>query len=110
MIRIEYKNVMSEAALAANKASTAIDISLMSGYSFQCSYVDGGAFAGTIKVQGSNDGTIFTDIPSSSVAISVANGNFFNYDGAFYRYARVFVTVTAGVAAVTIVANSKGLA
>jgi hypothetical protein len=109
MIRTEQNVLLSQANVTSNINSESMDISTMDGFSVHASYVDNGSFAGTIKIQASIDGTNFVDVADSSSAISVSNGNFWNYNGAYYRYFRVSITVSAGDGDVFILAHSKGI-
>lgn len=109
MIRKEYRLLLDQENVVANVNSNILDLDIMLGFAIQALYVDNGAFAGTVKLQSSNDGTNFVDIFASDVAIDVANGNFWNYSGAYFRYVRVSLTRSAGDGDVKIIANSKGI-
>ena len=91
-----------------------LSIEHMAGFSV--SYVSGG-FAGTVKIQGSNDPVNLSegekivdwvDIASSSEALTNGDKELLNFPDAFYRFIRVDVTETTP-GALKVAVNAKGV-
>ena len=64
--------------------------------------------AGTVKLQGSLDGSNYVDISSSSQNISGAGTYMWNVADAFYKYVRVQAGITTGQGTLTAKITTKG--
>jgi hypothetical protein len=101
--------ILSGQSMAADFETEAIKIELTYGFSFQAVFT--GAPVGVFILQASNDvsnPTNWDDIPSSAQLISAAGSIMWNYNGAFYRWVRVFYDRTSGTGSCNIVYSSKG--
>lgn len=66
-----------------------------------------GSWAGTIRLQASLDGTLWSNIIGTDVTLTSSSSSFWNLGDASYLYGRVQATVTAGSAKVFVKLNRK---
>lgn len=79
------------------------------GLSVQIVYSSGGAFNWDLKVQSSNDGTNFVDIPSSTVNITANGSTLYDVGNPNYRVLRVTATRTSGTITLVLTYNAVNL-
>lgn len=73
---------------------------VVTGFSIQSVY--SGTPSGTLKLQGSNDGTNYDDVPSASSALTGSAGSsLWNLSNIYFKYIRVVWTRTGGTGSVT---------
>lgn len=76
--------------------------------SFQCSWT--GTPTGSIKLQASNDGVVYSDVSGSSINTGGAPGDvLYNLSEIGYLYLRAVYTRVSGTGALKIIANGKGV-
>ncbi len=83
-------------------------VSLDTALGFALQAVWPGGIVGTLKLQGSNDGSVFSDVPNSTQAVASANSFLWNVDGAYYSFVRLYFTYNSGSGVITSNANTKG--
>ena len=101
--------VLSGQSMAADFETEAIKIELTYGFSFQAIYT--GVPVGNFILQASNDlsnPTNWIDIPDSDQPIVGSGMIMWNYNGAFYRWVKVFYDATSGSGTCSIAYSSKG--
>lgn len=90
--------------------SPAVDIANLIGYSLQAVFT--GTPNGTFKLQASCDDleapVNWTDVGSSSVAITAAGSAIWNNDGAHYRWVRLVYTRSSGSGSCDVTVAAKG--
>lgn len=79
------------------------------GLSVQIVYSSGGAFNWDLKLQSSNDGTNFVDIPSSTVNITANGSTLYDVGTPNYRFLRVVATRTSGTITLVLTYNAVNL-
>lgn len=80
-----------EAVQNETTTSEAVEIAHIYGFSVWASWA-GSTITGSIKVEGSIDGTNWLEVASSNQTISAASSYLWNISDAMYRYFRLSVT------------------
>ena len=83
--------------------SDPIDISIINGYSVQFIWQDISSFNGTVSIEASNDGTVFSQINESALSINGTDSHLVNMSNTYYRFFRVKISIVTGTA--NIIAN-----
>jgi hypothetical protein len=65
------------------------------GYSIDVAFT-GAGITGLVKLMASNDGTAYTDVPNSEVAITAADSFYYDVSDANYKYVRLHCESTSG--------------
>lgn len=81
----------NEAVSDETTVSEAVEIAHIYGFSVWASW-SGTTISGSIKIEGSIDGTNFLEVASSNQTISAASSYLWNISDAMYRYFRISVT------------------
>jgi hypothetical protein len=100
--------IISNAAdISANYTSESVDISFANGFAVQMQWT--GTPTGTLRIQGSLDGILFSNVPSGSVALAgVAGDTLFNTSyPVHYTHVRVSYTAAAGAGTLTVRVGGK---
>jgi hypothetical protein len=110
LIVVDANTFKFATSLANALAGTAVDITAAAGGGTHT--VTPASLSGTCKLQGSNDGTNFSDVKdkfgtAASTAISAAGNALWDMGNPGYRVLRVSYAVTAGVVALTVKLNGK---
>ena len=93
---------------AADFAAEQVDVGLKVGYAIQAEWTSTSALTGTLKLQASNDGNVWSDLPSSQ-AIAGSSGSFiWNNSDIFYQYVRLFYAHTSGTGTLNANLIAKG--
>lgn len=79
------------------------------GLSVQIVYSNGGAFDWNLKLQSSNDGVNFVDIPSTTVNITANGSTLYDVGNPNYRVLRVTATRTSGTITLVLTYNAVNL-
>ena len=90
--------------LSASRTTDYENLDQDAGFSLQVVF-SGTALNGSFKLQASNDSTNWTDLPSSSQAISALTGAssvIWNIDAAYYNYVRAAWTFTSGAGTISV--------
>lgn len=104
-IFLKNETVLSSVLMTADRTSSSVDIGECVGFAVHCIWT--GTPAGTIKIQGSNDGTNFADIDSQAAG-GGAGQKMFNLSNQMYKYARVVYTFTSSTGSLTAHMSLKG--
>jgi len=93
--------------LSASTESQVFDITKCSGFAVQLVWT--GSPTGTAKIQGSLNGTVFSDIASASVATGGSSGDFlFNTsDLVHYHHIKIIYTSTSGTGSMDVWVGGK---
>lgn len=86
--------LMNGASLSASVSSDTVDLLNFDGYSVQV--IMTGSPVGTLKIQGTNDGTNFEDIPDTSFAVTTSGGVLYNCVEQQYNRFKVVYTRASG--------------
>lgn len=87
----------SSTAMTADRSTASFSMEHMIGVSCQTVWSGGATPVGNIKLQASNDGTNWSDVSGATSAVGANSGvGFFNFDGAHFRYGRVYFAFTSG--------------
>lgn len=106
--------VILSGTFTTDQFSRAIPIDQMFGYSVQAKY-SGTAPVGVLTVQGTNDDALNALVTptwsdeQSPIAIAAAGDTMINFQGRFYRFFRVKLTVTSGTIVITVRFHDKGI-
>ena len=96
-------------SMAADVTGDTVDISNMDGFAVEYAVTSGSSPSGSLKVQASIDGTIWTDLGGSySVTISANTTGLLNYSGAKFPKMRVIYARTSGSGTLDINLYAKG--
>lgn len=90
----------NEVSLSASVSSDKVDFLNFDGYSAQC--IITGAPVGTLKLQSSNDGSTWDDVPDSSYSVTVAVSVMYSCVEQEYQYFRVSYTRSSGSGALNV--------
>lgn len=102
------KTVSTVAITNADIAGSVFDVSQDFLYAIQAVWTDSGSLSGTIKLQTSIDGTNWSDVTSSSQAVSGSNSFMWNIANVGYPKIRTFFTYTAGAGTLKVMSSNKG--
>lgn len=106
-MKLLVSQLLSAQSLVASVNSSAAEIGSYEGISVQSTYT--GTPTGTLKLQCSNDGVTFSDVPTATVSLAGAAGStLWNIPDAYYRFVRISYTATSGTGSVTSVLVGKG--
>lgn len=84
-----------DASMGADVNASAIPTSSSEGLSLQAIWT-GGTAAGTIKLQASNNGTDWSDLPGTSQTVAGAGSFLWNLYSIFFQYVRIKFVRSAG--------------
>lgn len=86
---------------SASRNSESQDLSQDAGFSLQV-ILSGAALTGSLKLQASNDNSTWTDVPSSSQAVSGISSAAYlwNMDAQYYQFVRAVWSYTSGTGSV----------
>lgn len=87
--------ILNNSSVAANVISGSVDILSFSGFSVHC-IIAGSSPNGTLKVQSSNDGSNWEDVPDATYSVTTDVSVLFNCVEQEYHYFRVSYTFTSG--------------
>ena len=112
-MKFANEKIISAADMSSSFLSEPILLDQIYGYSFQAVFT--GSPNGTFKIQCSNDDVNssssvvgWSDVGSSSQAISAAGDLFYNIDAAFYKWVRIVYTRSSGSGSCDVVYFAKG--
>lgn len=109
MHNISPQVLVASQSISAGGQSAGWALRQMYGFCVQAVVSSASGLTATLKLQGSNDGTNWTDVASSSQSVS-ANGTFvWNYVGAFYDQVRLAWTVSGGSCTLAATITAKGM-
>jgi len=95
-MRFQNKKIFDESAVTSTINSVEVELNHIYGYSVQFIWTSTTASA-IIKLQGSNDGTHWTNIVDATQVIADDNGNvLFNEADVFYQFFRGRLDFTSG--------------
>lgn len=100
-----FTKIVTAGSMAATITSSTITLASKTGYAMQAVYT--GSPVGTLTVEGSNDGTTWSTVTDSTVAVSAAGSTLYNISGVQYELARLLYTFTSGTGSLTVYASSK---
>lgn len=113
MMKKGNKDVFSAVAVSGTTAytSSAMNLDLCNGY---CGVLTTtGTATGTLKIQGSNDGVTYVDLPNSgttaNVAVSGAGSHLFNVLNVYYNFVRCVYTNATNSGTISLNMNIKGV-
>ena len=106
MRQLFLSTVADEEALDADYTSASVNLYLVELFSAQLIWTDAGSLAGTVYLQGSNDGVNWVDL--DDIALSGEGTDSFVQSDVFYKYARFFYDRSAGDGTLSILLNAKG--
>lgn len=101
-------------SFTTDQTSQSVPIDQMFGYAIQAKY-SGTAPVGVLTIQGTNDDAsnpLVTPTWSDEqppIAITAAGDTMINFQGRFYRFFRVKLTVTSGTIVISVRFNDKGV-
>lgn len=107
-------------SLASSVNGAAYKVERMIGASFQFTWVDGGALAGTLKLQGSNNAFFdnptapqnpnasWEDLSGSSIVVSGSSSDLTNVSEIQYQAIRWVYTASAGAGSMVVIICGKG--
>lgn len=98
MLDLAYQ-LASAQSMASSFNSNAFNLDRTPIFAIQAVYT--GSPVGTLKLQSSNDGTNWDDIAGSTVAVSAAGSQTWNYTGAGFGKVRLVYTATSGTGSLT---------
>lgn len=105
-IHLLNSTLVSAVSMGANITSSSLDLNEANTYCAQLIYT--GTPTGTLKLQGSNDNSNWTDISGKSVALAGSAGSSFLSDTGFgYGFLRIVYTFTSGTGSLTATVNAK---
>ena len=93
-------------SMAASSNSQAAILDHVNDVCIQCIYT--GSPVGSLKAQASNNGTDWSDVTGSTVAVSAADNTVYNFANVAYIKLRIVYTRTSGTGSLTILCNGKG--
>lgn len=102
--RIFNVHLIEDESMGADVTSDALDISEAIGYSVEVSWAGGGAPVGNLILQGSNSGSVFTDIGTYSVTGN-SGSILVNVEISRYAQIRLFYDRTSGTATMNAYVN-----
>ena len=112
-MKFANEKIISAADMSSSFSSDAILLDQIYGYSFQAVFT--GTPNGVFKLQCSNDDVKssssvvgWSDVGSSSQAISAAGDLFYNIDAAHYKWVRIVYTRSSGSGSCDVVYFAKG--
>ena len=105
-MRIISEQIVTAGDMAANVTSLTINLNHMSQFNVQALFT--GSPVGAIKIQQSNDGTNWDDVPASSVSVSAAGSQSWNLYMVGYPWARLVYTRTSGTGTLNATVYAKG--
>jgi hypothetical protein len=107
-MRVFEFQLMTAGDMSGSLASASQQLTQMAMCAIQASW-SGSSPVGSLKLQISNDNTIWSDYTGSDVAVN-GNGNFmWNILSTAFPYVRVAYTFTSGTGSLTIKVNGKGV-
>ena len=113
-MKFANEKVVNAVSMASSFNSSPILLDQIYGFSFQAVFT--GSPVGTFKLQCSNDDvklesqvSNWSDIASTSQAVSAAGSILYNVNYAFYKWVRVVYTATSGTGSCDITYASKGV-
>jgi hypothetical protein len=113
-MKFANEKIISAADMSSSFSSNPILLDQIYGYSFQAIFT--GSPNGTFKLQCSNDDvklsssvTVWSDIGSTSQAISASGDLTYNVTAAFYKWVRIVYTRSSGSGSCDIVYFAKGV-
>lgn len=105
-IHLLNSSIVSNGDMSADITSSVIEIKEARSYCIQTVY--SGTPTGTLKVQGSNDNTNWSDVSGLSVSLSGSSGSSLLSDAApAYAYVRLFYDATSGSGTLNAILNAK---
>ena len=121
-MRVTNSNILDGYTQSSGTVASSVwNVQHFNGVSFAVTVSAQSSYGATAKLQVSNDMgsdgngtgvTTWIDLPntgsSANIALAANGGYLWNLDGVFYKWARVFVTWSAGSAVLNIRANGKG--
>ena len=108
-MRVFQKKMIDTVLMNADIASTGLPLDYMVGVGVQAVWT--GTAGGSIKLQGSNDGVNWADVPDTTVTVSGAGGTLWNVRDVFYSWIRCSFANTGGAGMtghLNVLANCKG--
>ncbi len=113
MMKKGNKDVFSAQAVSGTTAytSSAMNLELCNGY---CGVLTTtGTATGTLKIQGSNDGVTYVDLPNSgttaNIAVAAPASYLFNVINVYYNYVRCVYTNATNSGTISLNMNIKGV-
>lgn len=94
---------------AATVEGSAMDIMYYENVSVALTVAPGGTLAGTFKLQWSNDGANWVDVPSATASLSGTNTLILNLQNVGTAFVRPVIVSTSGASTVTATAIAKGI-
>lgn len=107
MRTVKAQTLQNAVALSADTYSDPVLIDQIWAYAVQAVWT-GASLRGTIKLQASIDGTTWSDVSNSSVAITTPADYLWNVTIAAYTYYRVAFIFTSGSGTLTTKIQNKG--
>ena len=101
------KNTIFNDTVGASTQSEKLNIENSKGYSIQINITNASTLDITTKLQGSNDGLNWSDIPSTSNNITADTTVLINEENQYYEYVRVDIAWVSGSADVEIISKKK---
>ncbi len=106
-MKVADKLIIEDGDMSADIESESLLLDQIYGFSFQAIYT--GSPDGTLKLQASNDGETWDDVPSSSLIISAAGHTLYNVTDVFYKYVRVYFEFSSGSGSLNVYYFAKGV-
>lgn len=94
MSKVVHKNGSKALTVAVDQILDTLDMTNSNGVSVQLNTIAGAA--GTMKLQYSNDNSIWEDIPSATKTLTANAANVINWPALYTAHVRVLVTLSAG--------------
>lgn len=90
---VQSKKGTAALTVSADQVLGTFDISNCNGFSVQLNGIVG--TTGSMKVQQSNDNTLWEDVPSATSTLAASEANIINVTSLYTLHVRVLVTITA---------------
>lgn len=94
MAKTTHKKGTVALTVSSNQLVDYIDITSCNGASVQLNGIAG--TAGSMKLQHSNDGTNWLDIPSATLTLVASSANIINQSALYTAHVRLLVTLSGG--------------
>ena len=107
IMRINENTLISNESMGADITSRAQALPHIFGYCVQAVWT--GSPVGTMTLEASNDGVIWSTVDGSTEAISGAGDGIYHVTDVFYAYVRLKYTRTSGTGTLNVSINLKGV-
>lgn len=105
MSRVVRKKETVALTVSANQVLGTLDITNCNGVSVQLNGIVG--TAGSMKLQQSNDGTNWEDIPSATSTLAASEANIINASALYTGFVRALCTLSAGAGSYDVIFMAK---